>query len=160
MFLEKKNFWPIVDFCLEIAFKKWGSGCPKGVYYFQVWRRKNWKGDELLILFKIFKKFTQGFLEEGTGAAFLATRSKTEKTFDLFLLKFTFCNASATALQRSYCEVFVGNCHFSTSLFVYIELSYYRTVFCAHARTVTGCAEPVFRMNTFIGKRLQILNWN
>ena len=102
--------------------------------------------------FRIFKKFTQGFLEQGTGAAFLDTRSKTEKTFVLFLLKFLFCNASATAVQRSYCEVFVGNCHFSTSLFVYSELSYYRTVFCAHARTVAGCAEPVLEWTRLLGK--------
>ena len=50
--------------------------------------------------FRIFKKFIQGFLEQGTGAAFWVQQAVQEqieqKTFDLFLLKFLF----ATLVQR------------------------------------------------------------
>ena len=46
--------------------------------------------------FRIFKKFTHGFLELWTGAAFVDTRSKTEKTFVCFCWNFFF----ATLVQR------------------------------------------------------------
>ena len=63
----------------------------------------------MLIFFKIFKKFIQGFLEQGTGAAFWIQQAAQEqieqKTFDLFLLKFLFATLSATVVQRPYFEV-------------------------------------------------------